>query len=179
MTRLAGTASSTSTDLWCITGAGVGVLQGSDVPDVFQEVFLAVSVHLPRFRRENPGDSFRGWLRTIVKNKVIDLVRNSQRNPVAAGGSDAYELLLQTPAREVDDESDPTAPDSRRALLHRCWDFFRDEFEEQTWRAFWKVTVEERSSTEVAAELNMTAGAVRKAKARVLHRLRKEFGDVL
>jgi RNA polymerase sigma-70 factor (ECF subfamily) len=55
----------------------------------------------------------------------------------------------------------------------------RDEFEEQTWQAFWLTTVEDRSSTDAAVALGMSAGAVRKAKARVLHRLRQEFGDVL
>jgi RNA polymerase sigma-70 factor (ECF subfamily) len=52
------------------------------------------------------------------------------------------------------------------------------DFEERTWQAFWRVVVAGQSPQEVAAELAMTAGAVRVAKCRVLHRLRQELGDL-
>jgi DNA-directed RNA polymerase specialized sigma24 family protein len=54
----------------------------------------------------------------------------------------------------------------------------RNEFEERTWQALWRTTVDGRSPAEVAGELNMTAGAVRVAKSRVLRRLRQELGDL-
>src|SRR5262249_14847420 len=46
---------------WC-RRAGLG---DADAADVFQEVFRSVSEHLNEFRRDRPGDTFRGWLRTI------------------------------------------------------------------------------------------------------------------
>jgi hypothetical protein len=42
-----------------------GGLQPSDAADTLQEVFEAVAVHLPDFRRDQPSDTFRGWLWTI------------------------------------------------------------------------------------------------------------------
>src|SRR5262245_9179854 len=50
-------------------------LQDQDVADVFQEVFQAVALHIGSFRKEKPGDTFRGWLRTITRNKVYDHFR--------------------------------------------------------------------------------------------------------
>ena len=42
-----------------------------------------------------------------------------------------------------------------------------------------RTTVDEQPSTAVAAELGMTANAVRMAKSRVLRRLREELGDLV
>src|SRR5206468_2455975 len=44
-------------------------LQHQDAADVFQEVFKAVATHLAQFHKSKPGDTFRGWLRTITRNK--------------------------------------------------------------------------------------------------------------
>src|SRR5437764_23519 len=54
--------------VWC-RRAGVSE---ADAADVSQEVFTAVARTVADFRRERPGDSFRGWLWTITQNKVRD-----------------------------------------------------------------------------------------------------------
>jgi RNA polymerase sigma-70 factor (ECF subfamily) len=64
------------------------------------------------------------------------------------------------------------------AMLRQTLERIRPEFEPRTWQAFWRTTVDDLSSSEVAAELAMTPGAIRKAKARILGRLRAELGDV-
>ncbi len=55
----------------------------------------------------------------------------------------------------------------------------RREFEERTWHAFWQTVAEGRPSADVAADLGVTPAAVRKARSRVLHRLKEEFGDLI
>ena len=62
-------------------------LQEEDLADVFQEVFKTLVTHIGGFRREREGDTFRGWLRTITRNKVLDHFRMHGRE--ADGGSDA------------------------------------------------------------------------------------------
>ena len=44
-------------------------LPEQDLPDVIQEVFKAVSLNIDRFRHDRPGDTFRGWLRTISRSR--------------------------------------------------------------------------------------------------------------
>ena len=71
-TRPRGSAWSRCTRRSCCTGAAAGGLREDDAADVFQEVFQSVAAHLSAFRRDRSGDTFRGWLRTITRNKVND-----------------------------------------------------------------------------------------------------------
>jgi RNA polymerase sigma-70 factor (ECF subfamily) len=159
---------------WC-RRAGLGT---EDTADVFQEVFRAVARNLADFRRERAGDTFRGWLRTITRNKVRDHYRRRQEEPLAAGGTDAQMNLLAVPD-PVPDEEDAEEANLLTRQLHRALEAIRGEFEERTWRAFWQVQMEGRGTDEVGAELDMTPATVRKAKFRVLRRLREELGDLL
>jgi RNA polymerase sigma-70 factor (ECF subfamily) len=52
------------------------------------------------------------------------------------------------------------------------------EFEDRTWRAFWRTVVEGESPANVAGELGMTAHAVYKAKSRVLGRVRVQLREL-
>src|SRR5579859_1585470 len=155
---------------WC----GRAQLAAEDTADVFQEVFRAVAGHLADFRRDRPGDSFRGWLRTIARNKIHDHFRRVQDQPRAVGGTDAQQRMQAIPSPDLDCD-DPSEGGVLRRQLHRALELIRGEFEERTWQAFWKVQMEDRATDVVAAELGMTAAAVRKAKFRVLRRLRQEI----
>jgi RNA polymerase sigma-70 factor (ECF subfamily) len=162
---------------WC---RGWG-LRDDDAADVFQEVFQAVAAHLGTFRRTRTGDTFRGWLRTITRNKVNDLFRRLEREPLGVGGSEARNLLAQVPQVLQEIPADPVSPTDEldADLLHRALALIREEFEPRTWAAFWQTAVEGRATGDVAADLAMTPGAVRVAKSRVLHRLREDLGDLL
>jgi RNA polymerase sigma-70 factor (ECF subfamily) len=159
---------------WC-RRAGV---PEADAADVTQEVFAAVARRLADFRRERPGDSFRGWLWTITRNKVRDHFRRGADRVRAAGGTTAQELM-----NEVPEDAPPDAEAAGEAepggLYRRALELIQSEFEERTWRAFMMVTVEARLPADVAAELGTTPGAVYIAKSRVLRRLREEFGDLI
>ena len=153
-------------------------LQEQDVHDVFQEVFQAVASHLAAFRKRGEGDTFRGWLRTITRNKIHDHFRRLGREPAGAGGTDAHLRLMALPQAQPA-ESEPDDSDAERALFFRALELIRSEFEERTWQAFWRITVDGRLPKDVANELSMSPGAVRVAKCRVLHRLREELGDLI
>lgn len=156
---------------WCRRSG----LREDDAADVSQEVFQAVALHLDRFRRERPGDTFRGWLRTITRNKVTDHYRLRQIEPDGIGGSEARSALSQVPeSAPLDEINADGEPDA--AFLHHALEMIRDGFEPRTWQAFWQTAVDDRSASDVAADLGMSAGAVRVAKSRVLHRLRVELG---
>jgi RNA polymerase sigma-70 factor (ECF subfamily) len=160
---------------WCRSRG----LQDPDVADVFQEVFLAVATHIGGFRKQQPGDTFRGWLRTITSNKVLDHFRRRQRHPGGVGGREAQDRMTLLPAPLHIEEGSVAEVQAERGLFHRALELVRDEFEPRTWQAFWKTAVEDRQAADVAADLGMTPGAVRVAKSRVLQRLREELGDLL
>ena len=149
-------------------------LPTQDSADVFQEVFKSVALHYPGFHRDKPGDTFRGWLRTITTNKVHDHFRKRASEPQGMGGTEAKAFMSAVPEVSTElDEAETDQPLFRQALA-----LIQGHFEETTWRAFWGVVVDGRSPDNVSNELGISAGAVRVAKCRVLHRLRQELGDI-
>ena len=66
-----------------------GELQTADTADIVQEVFLAVATHVSGFRKQSSRDTFRGWLRTITRNKIHDHFRRLGREPEGEGGTQA------------------------------------------------------------------------------------------
>lgn len=155
-----------------------GRVRGVDVEDVTQEVLKVAATHLQNFRRDRPGDSFRGWLRGITRNMVLEHFRRSSRNPRGSGGTDA---LIQL--REVEDavsqEEDNDPAEGLDSLRRRALAMVRSEFQERTWQAFWMTVVESRAPADIAAELGVSPTAIRMAKSRVLRRLKEAFGDLI
>jgi RNA polymerase sigma-70 factor (ECF subfamily) len=151
-------------------------LQEQDAADVFQEVFHAVAAHIASFRKERAGDTFRGRLHTITRNKINDHFHRLGREPGGVGGTDAQIRLSQLPAPQP---NDPAETEAERGLVHRALELIRLEFEDRTWQAFWRTAVDGQSPNDVAGELSMSPGAVRVAKCRVLQRLREELGDLV
>jgi RNA polymerase sigma-70 factor (ECF subfamily) len=149
-----------------------------DLGDLLQDVFAAVARHLHRFRKEQPGDSFRGWLSTIARNKVRDHFRRRAGQPAATGGTEAALHMQQIPdPHGFGDLAECTDEVLYDELLLKALDSIRGEFHERTWQAFWRVAVEGRTAADAGAEINMKPGAVRVAKSRILMRLRRELGD--
>jgi RNA polymerase sigma-70 factor (ECF subfamily) len=137
----------------------------ADASDIGQEVLLAVVANITRFDMQQPGTTFRGWLRVITSNKVSDHFRNKTRYPQELPAALADAL----PPEEEEDLS---------GLLPRVLAMLERQFQPQTWQAFWRTVVDDRSVAEVAAQLGMKPEAVRQAKARVLRRLRLELAEL-
>lgn len=151
---------------------------GADAEDVEQEVFRVVVGRLADFRRDRPGDSFRGWLFGVTRNVLLAHHRRAAQRPRAGGGTDFRERIDAIPD-PAGDPADDDSPADRAALYHRGLELVRAEFEPKTWQMFWRHAVDGRTAPDVAAELGASSAAVRQAKSRVLRRLREELGDLL
>lgn len=154
---------------WCRRSG----LQPDDAADVCQNVLRSVATSLHNFRREQTGDTFRGWLRRITQRRIIEFRQRLGRRPEAIGGSNAQNRLAEL----VDEYACSSESGTEVEFLHGLLELVRNEFENQTWMAFWKTTVDGESAADAAADLNMTRNAVYLAKSRVLRRLREEFTD--
>jgi RNA polymerase sigma-70 factor (ECF subfamily) len=139
-------------------------------------VFAAVADGLERFHRDQPGDSFRGWLRGITRNQVL-LYRRRRRQPPAEGGGAGWEQLEQV----ADPLAGPDAEEQAEVgqVYLRALEQVRGDFEDRIWQAFCRTVLDGRSPASLTAELGMTAPAIRQAKARILRRLKEEVGDLL
>lgn len=153
-------------------------LQETDASDLAQEVFSVVAARINDFRRDRPGDSFRGWLWGITNNKLKEFFRGRAVAPEAFGGTDAQLQLNDLPDAPPEDSLESALLETNAALMHRVIGMIRAEFEEKTWRAFWLATIEERKTADIADELEMTPKAVRQAKYRVLRRFRMELDEL-
>jgi len=158
-----------------IRSQGVGE---QDAADLVQEVFLSVHQSIERFRKEQPNDSFRSWLWTITRRRIQDHFRKQAKTPAAVGGSEANAQFQEIP--EPMSEDDAEAPSTTEGQVFRCaLELIRGEFEQRTWQACMLTAVESRTTSEAAAELVMSLGAVYLARSRVLKRLREELEGLL
>jgi len=150
---------------WC-RRAGV---HPSDAADLVQEVFAAVWQGISEFCPDREGRVFPAWLRGIARRKIADHFRDSARNAETAT---SFRKFIHKPA---DDEPAQCEAGCLCRHLQKAIEEAQGEFEPRTWRAFWGMTLEERPAAEVGALLGMTGGAVRRAKHKVLQRLREKL----
>ncbi len=152
-------------------------LDSLSTADVMQEVFMAVSGGIDRFRSSPGSGAFRGWLWSITRNKVIDWHRNSFRPLDASGGSDAQKRLQNLIDPISIPEEEPSSDDALTELTRRALLQIEHEFQPRTWAAFWRSAVDGLTSEQVASDLQITAATVRQARSRILRRLRKYLAD--
>ena len=85
-------------------------LSQEDAADVTQEVLRTVSHGIDRFRRD-AGGTFRGWMFTIFRSRLIDHCRRQTKQPQAQGGSTAQAQIANTAADEAEYSSDDVVAD--------------------------------------------------------------------
>ena len=149
-------------------------LQSDDRQDVMQEVFSAVAASLPSFRSDRAKGTFRSWLRGIARHKIQDHFR--QRHQAAPGGTDALRRLQEVPSPALELELSESH-DEIAELYRRALDQVQSEFESRTWTVFWQVTIENRTTAEVAAQMGITPNAVRQVRSRVLRPSRRRWAS--
>src|SRR5438105_2631234 len=148
-------------------------LQDADAADLTQDVLRAVAGAIGRLNYDPERGSFRGWLFTIVRNKLRNFLSRNGRHGRGSGDTDAQDLLAALPAQEQD--SAEWDKEYEQRVFGWAAEQVRGEFEDSTWQAFWLTAVEGKSPRDAAAILNLTVGAVYIAKSRIIARLRKRI----
>ncbi len=152
-------------------------LQDADAADLAQEVLTRVAAAIEAFEYDPDKGSFRGWLFTIVENCRRRFAAYEQAGPRGSGDTRMLCILKQQPARGTYEAAaeDDWNREYQRHLLQRAADQVCDEFQDNTWRAFWATAVEGREPKVVAQELGLSIAAVYMAKHRVTSRLREKI----
>lgn len=154
-------------------------ISSTDSQDVVQEVFRAVASGIGRFQRDRARGTFRGWLWTIARNEARDHFSSRAGRPQAVGGTDVQATFLHIPDQCQEEESGPDATGALATLMRHAVGAIRGDFQDRTWQAFWRTTIEGQMAAEVAGNLGMPPRAVRQAKHRVLQRLREEYRGLI
>src|SRR5436190_6132500 len=75
-------------------------LQDADAREIMQELFLVVSRSIDRWDPSKERGSFRGWLRRVARNLVINWLKRRERHVAAVGGSGLQAMLEMVPAAD-------------------------------------------------------------------------------
>ena len=142
-------------------------LRDADAAEFVQEVFAILVDRLPSFQYD-PSRSFRAWLKTVAMNQW----RARQRR------AHAVPLEGQPEPSEPDPLESFWDTEYRRWLTRRALQVMKSHFEPHVWRACWLTAAEGWPAKRVAAELDMSIGAVYAARSRVLARVRQELQDL-
>jgi RNA polymerase sigma-70 factor (ECF subfamily) len=146
-------------------------LQRADAEDLTQDVLLKLAEKMQTFDYD-PTKSFRGWLKTIARHAWSDSW--SGRNAaVAAGGSQALELLQTVEARE--DLVRRLEEDFDHELLDEAMARVRMRVRPRTWEAFARTALQGQSGAEAAQGLGMKVATVFVARSKVQKMLQEEM----
>ena len=149
-------------------------LQDADAADLTQDVMRQVALAAHSLEYDPKRGSFRGWLFTVVQNRLTDHWRREGRRERGAGDTDAQHQLNELPQPGGLDASDQWDADYERQLFHFAANIVKQDFTETTWRAFWMTAVDGASGRDVAEQLGLTVAAVYLAKGRVMTRLKEQ-----
>jgi RNA polymerase sigma-70 factor (ECF subfamily) len=141
-------------------------LSHEDAEDVRSTCYEAIVRQMPHFEYDKQKGGFKGWLRTLVNRRVIDLMRK-RREPLA----DTRELAELPAAESAADEL--WEQHWRQQHLRYCVQQAGLQVSEQSFTAFRMLVEEQRSVPEVCEQLGMNTNQVYKAKARVLAAVRE------
>ena len=157
-------------------------LSEADSQDIVQETILKVHKSLERFQYNRDRGSFKGWLRTITRSRLVEHYKKKQRQPPT-----------QQPREDEDDPlvnlADPQGPELdriwseewSRSLIQRSLTFLKQQVSLKQYQIFKSPCIDEWTVKEVCDALNVNAAQVYMAKQRVgkifavkLERLKQE-----
>ena len=146
-------------------------LQEAEAEDVTQDVLLRLAEKMQTFVYD-PAKSFRAWLKTVARHAWSDHW-SGRKAVVAAGGSQALELLQTVEAREdlvrrLEEEFD-------RELLDEAVARVRLRVRPHTWEAFERTALQGQSGAEAARALGMKVATVFVARSKVQKMLQEEM----
>ncbi len=147
-------------------------LSTEDAEDVAQQCLTVVADRIAEFSYDPQKGRFKSWLRTLVNNRVRNLLRDRHERPGQT--SDLHNLA----------ESDPTPDEAFDRIwleehLWHCLRELRGEVEETTYLAFQRYVIEQQPIGQVCQELNLTPGNVHTIKWRMTQRVAASMKELL
>lgn len=141
-------------------------MQPHDAEDITQDVLASAFRKLGTFDRRTHG-SFRSWLYTITRHRVIDVhSQNKRENPIG-------NLPLEDVAEIVEDENE------QNELFLRCVTFIKTEFTNRDAEIVERLVMYDHDVDAIAVEFRIAPTTVRVIKFRVITRVAQEFSGLV
>lgn len=146
-------------------------LQHVDAEDTAQQILVSIAKTLAKRPHDPDRARFRTWLDRVIRNAAINALKRTEKNR-ASGGTDAHLALQRVPDASAEEQSLNT--ELRRQIFHVAAEKIRDQFEPDTWDAFWRTSVLGETIDEVAKDLGKQRGTIYAARSRVMAKFRRE-----
>lgn len=151
---------------WCLNRN----LQPSDAEDVSQNVLIKLARALRTFEYRQTG-SFRGWLRRVTENTLVDFFRDRQRKQGAT--SIRAEQLDSMEARQDLIERIESAFDLE--IMDTAIQQVRDRISEKRFRAWEMAALQGLAARDIAGQLGMKIASVYTARNQVQELIRQSI----
>jgi RNA polymerase sigma-70 factor (ECF subfamily) len=154
-------------------------LSDAEAQDVVQESMVSVAKHMPAFKYDPAAGTFRAWLLTLTRWRIVDQFRKrGLAAPHHAGSGEA--VRTATVEQIADDKSlDWDAvweADWKKTILDAAMTRVKQRLDPQKFQVFDFYVNREWSPEKVAQTFNITVNQVYLVKNRVTEMLREEFG---
>jgi RNA polymerase sigma-70 factor, ECF subfamily len=139
-------------------------LQADEARDVVQEAMIDVARQMPKFRYDGQRGSFKGWLCTVVRRRIIDYWRKLERRPSVP---------------DLEPQVDHAwAEEWQRYALAVAVDRVRLEVPALQFQAFDLHMMKDQPVDKVARRLGISSASVYWAKYRVSRHLRRILAEI-
>ena len=144
-------------------------LDEHDAEDLMQQMMLELLRLLPRFQYDRSKGSFKGFLKKMTGNRVVDLYR--KKKPLL--DPEALENVVET-----EDASDEAFDrEWQKAHLIAALDAIRPQVKPSTFQSFQLFALEGWPIERVAETLGLTRNQVSQNKRRVIQRLKAQVEE--
>ena len=147
-------------------------LAAADVEEIVQETMLTVTEHIGEFAYEPGKGSFRGWLLTIVNNKISSRFRRQEPMPADTEQLAALASSEKGPAELFDlmwmEEH-----------LRACLGAVRGEVPAATFDAYEMYVIKQKEVNEVCAAVGINANLLYQIKYRLNRRVLEKFRELV
>jgi RNA polymerase sigma-70 factor (ECF subfamily) len=147
-------------------------LSDADAEDVVQHCMVAVHKHITSFEYDPSKGRFKGWLRTLVNNKVRNLARNRREHQAATGAFAGLQATEPSPEEAFDELW--MQEHIRHALQH-----VRSEIEASSFEAYQRYVIEDQPVDEVCESLGINRNQLYGIKWRVNQKLNAKMTELL
>lgn len=149
-------------------------VHGADAEEVAQEALVSVAKGMKDFRYDPARGSFKGWLKTIVRSRLVDFFRRQARRP--AGMLDEARAVEESlAAGPLNDLEAHYEQEWNRHLLEQALHGLRRKIAPRQFVIFDLCVMQEKPVAEVAQLLGINRGLVYVAKHRAARLLKQRL----
>lgn len=156
-------------------------LKEAEAEEVVQDTVISVAKRMPGFRYDPAADSFKGWLLTVTRWRILDQLQKRKASQRLAASAASAEDETRTTA--IERVADPAGLDLdaiwneewTKNLLHAALARIKRQVHPQQYEIYHLHVILEKPVREVAKALGVNIGQVYLAKHRVGALLKKEM----